>query len=293
MTREQQPWWRFIAAAAFDLALVVAPTAAVAAGLAEHFVFLETDSSPDWFSPADQARINEIDETINRGLHFGGELHTLSGTGLWLTVAVMVIASAVVFVLIPALFDKLTPGQYLMGIQLSGDPEGIVERASQADPVGECPRFVEPEKLFKPKELEPYMLTAESEAALAQHRVFATASSKNRSPKGGPVREPADELTIEIEVDVTDAGPTPPTRAGRSQFGQIILADADDYLRWDREQDRDGKASGTTLVRSAPVRSSKTKPEWSSDWNAWMYCDEANKRWYRHDTEADRWLPIT
>lgn len=39
------------------------------------------------------------------------------------------------------------------------------------------------------------------------------------------------------------------------------------------------------------VRSEIT-PEWSPEWQSWVYLDEANRRWFRHDQAADRWIPI-
>lgn len=57
------------------------------------------------------------------------------------------------------------------------------------------------------------------------------------------------------------------------------------------------RAAGTTVTvdRETNVEQGATarvEPEWSAEWQSWVYRDDATGRWYRHDEDAGRWVPI-
>ncbi len=61
--------------------------------------------------------------------------------------------------------------------------------------------------------------------------------------------------------------------------------------------DQPASAESSTLTESAPPTQSSplTGPDgtvWNEQWQAWLFWDPINERWLRHDTDADRWVPI-
>ncbi|MGI9599177.1 MAG: hypothetical protein ACR2QK_23640, partial [Acidimicrobiales bacterium] len=117
--------------------------------------------------------------------------------------------------------------------------------------------------------------------------------------------------------------------AGTPTPVQVTLADADEYLAWDRAQSchQKPKAAGGTVATAEfgslnlpesslaenPIHASTTveaapgpepardvaagsptaeSPIWSEPWKAWVYRDPASDRWFRHDTEHNGWRPL-
>ena len=324
--REQRRW-RFIPAALFDLALVLIPTAVAVAALRERFLVLPTGDRSPLFSSSDQQRINDIDQVFNRGLRLGDELHTLSGSGWWLTMATLVAATVTVFVAVPALRGRRTPGQHVMGIEADDDSfgeaieplvhidlsDGPAENEPAADSDdeqdGSEPNVGELEDAERAKVGEddyhdvgpgddtthqlpdPFTVTPESERAIERHSVFASNRAEDESLDITEPDEPS--ITLGTNRQPPATGPTFGASPGRSSAGQITLADESDYVRWDRERANSRRGSGNTLVRSSARPTPTSEPEWSADWQAWMYWDAGSKRWFRHDTGDDRWVPVS
>lgn len=51
-----------------------------------------------------------------------------------------------------------------------------------------------------------------------------------------------------------------------------------------------GPGDGASTVAGRATASTKA-PVWSDKWRAWMYWDPKNKRWLRHDTATNTWIP--
>ncbi len=51
--------------------------------------------------------------------------------------------------------------------------------------------------------------------------------------------------------------------------------------------------SEPTPVETVAVEPEQKEPQWSDEWDSWLYWDAAHNAWLRHDTESGRWVPIT
>ncbi|MEM9654975.1 MAG: RDD family protein [Actinomycetota bacterium] len=113
---------RRLCAVIVDLLLVGLPALLMAVVGSERFSVVGEDGGRTQFSVADQLRINEIDEGLNRAVRLGDTVFTLSGGGLVLTLLTLVVLTALVFFVVPALQQGQTPGRSLLRLPvLLGD----------------------------------------------------------------------------------------------------------------------------------------------------------------------------
>ena len=296
--------WRHLPAITFDLATIAWPTTVAMAAFHERFTVLPTTDGSPRFSPVEQARINEIDQIFNRGIRVGDSIFTLSGSGWWLTMLVLVIATVTVFIAVPAVLGQRTIGQLLVGMaplrnsdsaasRVAGEPDIDLSEGA-ADPVE-----LEPADLQLPdpnsQDLVPLHLEPEEIEPLdIEHSAPDSDDDTNDDIElAGPDIDMTDGTTTEpttSDIDITDA----------ARWLEMTLADEAEYRRWDRDfgtsaaQPAAQPAAGTTMVQPAQLdASSVERPEWSDDWNAWMYWDATTRRWYRHDTDNARWTPVS
>ncbi|MEM7274636.1 MAG: RDD family protein [Actinomycetota bacterium] len=270
-----------------DLALVAGPTVAIAAAAAERFPILDDSGTRPRFDPLDQQRINEIDQGPNRALQLGDTVLTLSGSGLWLTVAALVILTALVFFAIPAVRNGQTPGRSLLRVpptQTPTDGAAILQVTMVAgepdEPSAQAESRPETDRPNRTVDTGPTEPTTATESELEP----VTADPVNEPEpiiEPDPVNEP--EPIIEpdpvnepepiIEVDARLPAPEPDQAPDQTPGAAVVDID-------ELERAEDGDAS------------SAASPIWSERWSAWVYRDADTRRWFFHDETSGRWKPI-
>jgi hypothetical protein len=311
-------FWRHLPAIAFDLATVAWPTTVAMVTLHERFTILPTTDGSPRFSPIEQARINEIDQVFNRGIRVGDAIFTLSGSGWWLTMLVLVVMTITVFIAVPAVLGQRTIGQLLVGMARTPAPDRLAPAITAAaqidlsDPAfsDEYDGVAPAPTLAAPMPLDLDMIHLDSSAGDATGYDDKTAG--DAADNTDDSTEPAVEIDA-VDIDAVDtnavdidAGDADIDVTDGARWAQVTLADEADYLRWDREfgETAAEPAAGSTMVQTAPVTAPQApaspqtaataeRPEWSDDWDAWMFWDVATRRWYKHDTDDNRWVPVS
>ncbi len=316
---------RFVAALV-DMMVVAMPTIVVALVLSERFPILDNSNGRPRFSEPDQLRINEIDQGFNRAMRLGETVFTLSGSGWWLTLLVLITLTAFVFVVLPSKLKLRTPGQLLLSVPLVADADEQLETVIIVD---------DPSEIEDPSGDRVQENGTESGADEASS--FDNANTQESSE---PTRESADSADSSNASETADT--TDPSHSSESQPAEIAspvsLGDTGDYLAWDREQattaasasasrsagssfdslaltesslaESDLNASTAVKTKSATPSAAATaatttvaattangagtaeSPIWSDLWNAWLYWDPASDRWFRHDTDNNCWKPL-
>ncbi len=108
---------RRILAGAVDSLVVLGPWFIVLRIVTESFPVNRSDSGIPQLSAADQQRIDEIADGINRSQEAGGTLYTLSGFGLWFSTLFLVAAVIGAMIVMPLVLDGQTAGKKLFSLR--------------------------------------------------------------------------------------------------------------------------------------------------------------------------------
>lgn len=286
---------RRIAALGIDLLLVGIPALILAAVVAERFTILDDSGPRPRFELAEQERINEIDQGANRALQLGDMVYTLSGSGLWLTVAALVVLTATVFFLIPAARGGQGLGRTVLRIpreqrrSANIDVESITLIAPETGEVGPAEDDLAPtEELKPPPPLDAAKRRATSDdadptvAAVDPIQVMKNGFAEiDRLPD---VDEPDPESGSDIEAAETTA--LDPDNTDRDADTEVDSNETVD----DANATEASAAQQTTTTTSSPAAG--TSPIWSERWNAWASQDPETRRWFLHDEQTGRWNPL-
>ncbi len=126
---EPSPVVQRITSVLVDAVVVAVPTAIVALAVSERFSILDRVDGTPIFSESDQLRINEIDQGFNRAVRIGDTVFALSGSGWWLTLLTMLVLIAVVFVVLPSVLRRRSPGRLVAGLEAPSQHDGRDEPA--------------------------------------------------------------------------------------------------------------------------------------------------------------------
>lgn len=313
---------RRLCAAVLDLLLVLLPALVLAALATERFPILGVDAGRTQFSIADQLRINEIDTGMNRAVRLGDTVFTISGAGLWLTLATIGVLTVLVFFVVPAFHHGQTPGRRLMGLPIKSDEPQEIElleaSPGETEPTETVPEADPVEPAAKTgQDTEPPEQGGDDEAPIpepAPVQELAEIELETRT-------DPAEELLEMLRAGL-DEEPTTPVSLGHD-FGYHGWSDRDITVPPDRSRtNQDDRFDTLTLPESSlsesplsasteptrdepvmqePAESQPAEsepaavpsaPEWSEHWQAWVYRDKASGREFRHDEATNRWLPV-
>lgn len=104
--------------------------------------------------------------------------------------------------------------------------------------------------------------------------------------EAAPVWGPDDLAALEkpVEAEALQADPV----AEPTQADAVVTETAVETARAGvTEAGTEAAASETTAATPE-----QKEPQWSDEWDSWLYWDAAHSAWLRHDTESGRWVPI-
>ena len=316
----------------------------------------------------DQLRINEIDEGFNRAIRLGDTVFALSGSGWWLTFATLLALTVAVFIVLPMVLRRRSPGRLLLGMPVrsqrtdqdepaelvsveaalrgtgcdataASDPDtadsnsGVATESGQtggsngndgtvsghgATPIpdsliGSTMTGADDETDGRPDDEQPSGSTVERLRGVA-HAQTRTAVNDSTDDQ--------DDMTTASDTDQDHPASNGDLAGSIEPPPPVTLADADDYLDWDRPSDaRPSRSSApnndggtgfdvlalpesslaelpihasTVAVRAAldNITTPEDQPIWNDAWNAWIYWDRDSGRWFRHDPAESRWRPM-
>jgi hypothetical protein len=308
---------RRLLAAIIDALTVAVPTAVLSVLIAERFTVLGQSDGRPVFSEVDQRRIDQIDEGFNRALRIGDALFTLSGPRWWLAVAVLLAMTGVVFVIIPGRAGGRTIGKQLTGLAGSAGHDDGPEMLHLEQILSEF-GVTAATNTDKQDAYEPDDGPATSNPPIPDVLAGPTAVEPDIDTQG-PNESEGDEQRSGMDYldDALSDEPTPHDDAS-GQIPDIAsdlasLGGSDDYRHWDppgpgtENGPRDLSSStggfgdlalSESSLAESPLTASvvtdrQTLPEWNEAWEAWTYRDPNSGRLFRHDTERDRWEPIS
>lgn len=295
---------RRLGAAVIDATTVAIPTGAVALAVAERFEIVADVGGRPQFSEIDQARIDTIDQGFNRAVRLGDQVFTLSGGRWWLAVFALVAITLVVFVVIPGRRNGRTLGKQAMGLA-DGDKQS--EDGPEIVPLDELlSEFgvsTTPIDLDGPAPTQAGGDSSESvgggsvaseptDTGLDLLRALAGTSAPEATgataqDTAGSDPAMADDDPEIGRLEAYESGPTAsPASNMAPAFADLILAES---------SLSESPLNATIAPRSEPTGTDEPtarEPEWSDTWRAWTYQDPESGRWFRHDTERERWVPI-
>ncbi len=302
-----------VAAPVVDLLLVAIPTLIAIWTLHERFPFVP-GSDPAVFAPADQVRVNQLDQGFARAFETDSALYALSGSSWWLSVGLLVVLTVVVYGVVPATAGFRTPGMLLLRLRAPRTSKTQVELLHDlTDTAADEPAEPEADADDTPEDPDQHPAEDDDPEAGQHTQDDATAEARNSNDDQDAVdsdrRGPGDGL------DSTE----------QRWIRPVTLADDDDYRRWDQEFGSarpaeppvvavarpgfealalpesslsDAPLTTATLTKARArleepaAGTESTAPVWNEDWNAWLYWDGERRRWFRHDKASGRWSPL-
>ena len=359
---------RRLIATLVDAAVVATPTSIVALAASERFSILDRVDGTPIFSEPDQLRINEIDKGFNRAIRLGDTVFALSGSGWWLTFATLLALTVAVFVALPLVLRRRSPGRLLLGVPVrsehtdrdepaelvsveaalkgtgydsataaaedTADPDpGVATERGHTDSsngsdgtvsghgaapipdslIGSTMPGADDETDGRPDDEQLPGSTVERLRGVTQAQTGTAASDPT---------DDQDDMTTTSDKDQDRPAPNGDLAGATEPPPPVTLADADDYLDWERPSvarprrssaPNNGAGSGfevlalpesslaelpihaSTVAARAALNSDTTpedQPIWNDAWNAWIYWDRGSGRWFRHDPAESRWRPM-